>query len=556
MANGETSIPAARAPVPSTDQRGPNLRWELTGAGLESFSLQQRPLPRPGPDQLLVRIDACGICFSDIKILRLGPDHPRLQGRDLTRQPVVMGHEAAMTVLEVGEERQDDYRPGQRFLIQADILYRGEGLAFGYKLEGGYSQYQLITREVLDGDEGCYLLPIAENVGCSQAGLAEPWACVEAAYAFAPRIGPDPEGKLLIVSAEGMEGMPEDQVWPKDIPEGHQFMIDGRVAIAPKIIGDQGPYTDALFWGLPSQEIVDVVTECLEKNAVIRWERIPPGATRMLDVGRIHYEGHWHVGSRDGTAEDAYAWRRTAEITPGGLAWFIGAGGPLGQMQLERTFSLLQPPGQVVVSQRSGPRFDNLREKFEPLARERGVEFTLLDARALGDDVYEEAMNITGGRGFDDIVIVVPDVEVMSKAMACAADGGGVDLFAGIAVGGKAEIPVDRLAHGVRMWGTTGSKISDLRSIVAKVEAGELDTDSVVAAVGGIHAVREGLEAVRDGRFLGKTVIYPQLEKLPLTTVDDLAAQHPSLRERLTRGRYWNRAAEAEMLRIFRSGVK
>src|SRR6478672_9289486 len=100
-------------------------RWELSGAGLENLSLEERPVRRPGPDELLVRIDACGICFSDIKILNLGPNHPRLLGRDLTQDPVVMGHEAAMTVVEVGEQLCDQFTAGQRFLIQADVYYQG-----------------------------------------------------------------------------------------------------------------------------------------------------------------------------------------------------------------------------------------------------------------------------------------------------------------------------------------------------------------------------------------------------------------------------------------------
>src|SRR5579864_2415273 len=65
-------------------------RWELRGAGLENLALAERETPRPGPGELLVRVDACGICFSDIKILTQGGSHARLVGRDLGRDPVVM----------------------------------------------------------------------------------------------------------------------------------------------------------------------------------------------------------------------------------------------------------------------------------------------------------------------------------------------------------------------------------------------------------------------------------------------------------------------------------
>ena len=111
-------------------------RWELSGAGMENLALAEREIPRPAADELLVRIDACGVCFSDIKILNLGPAHPRLQGRDLRAEPVVMGHETAMTVVEVGETLRERFRPGQRFLIQADVYFQGQGMAFGGAWDG------------------------------------------------------------------------------------------------------------------------------------------------------------------------------------------------------------------------------------------------------------------------------------------------------------------------------------------------------------------------------------------------------------------------------------
>jgi hypothetical protein len=54
---------------------------------------------------------------------------------------------------------------------------------------------------------------------------------------------------------------------------------------------------------------------------------------------------------------------------------------------------------------------------------------------------------------------------------------------------------------------------------------------------------------VREGRYLGKTVIYPHLEALPLLSVAEVAQRYPSVGEKLTDGRYWNREAEAELFR-------
>jgi hypothetical protein len=63
--------------------------WPLYGAGFENLGQDGQPIqvetPTCGPDQLLVRHDAVGLCFSDTKIIKAGAAHPRLLNR---------GHEA------------------------------------------------------------------------------------------------------------------------------------------------------------------------------------------------------------------------------------------------------------------------------------------------------------------------------------------------------------------------------------------------------------------------------------------------------------------------------
>lgn len=47
---------------------------------------------------MLVRHDACGLCFSDVKVIRAVERRPRIY-RDM--QPVVLGHEVSLTVVGV-----------------------------------------------------------------------------------------------------------------------------------------------------------------------------------------------------------------------------------------------------------------------------------------------------------------------------------------------------------------------------------------------------------------------------------------------------------------------
>ncbi len=539
---------------------GRQRRWELTGAGLNNLDLVEREIPRPSADELLVRIDACGVCFSDIKILNLGPNHPRLQGRDLSVDPVVMGHETAMTVLEVGSKWADRFRPGQRFLIQADVYYQGEGMAFGYRLPGGYSQYQLITHPILEGDEGCYLLPVSEGVSHAQAALCEPWACVEASYRYQPRMQPRQGGDSVVflldtelvgdiaaeVRAAGNARVltPAETPWIRDparAAEGVEALLSDQPA----------GFDDVFLFGMPNPELAREATRLLKNGGVYAIQGEGSTGPLPVDVGSVHYRDHWYTGSPAG---NVLAWGRTTELSPGGVAWFIGAGGPLGQMHIQRALALPHPPSKIIISQRGGPRLEELRRRFAATASERGVELVLLDAGELGEGVYAAVREASGGRGCDDVVVIIPNAEVVARAFEALAPGGGLNIFAGVAVGTTADIDLGRVASdGVRLWGTSGSKISDLQSIVDKMETGGLPTDRVVAAVGGIEAVKQGLEAVRDGVFLGKTLIYPHCKNLPLITVADLAEKHPSIKERMLEGHYWTPEAEAELLRLYRA---
>ena len=59
---------------------GPNELWPLYGAGLENLGVDRKPIEAPmpqfGPNELLVRHDACGLCFSDTKVINLGQNIP------------------------------------------------------------------------------------------------------------------------------------------------------------------------------------------------------------------------------------------------------------------------------------------------------------------------------------------------------------------------------------------------------------------------------------------------------------------------------------------------
>jgi threonine dehydrogenase-like Zn-dependent dehydrogenase len=153
--------------------------WQLYGAGLENLKLDTLPVPEPKTDELLVRIDAVGVCASDWKMIAQGESHTRMRGCDLKNHPTVPGHEVSLTAVKIGKKLARKYKVGQRFAIQAEIYLKGENIAYGYKMRGADQQYQTIGPDVYANG---YLLPVSPKLGYAQAALAEPWACVYHAY--------------------------------------------------------------------------------------------------------------------------------------------------------------------------------------------------------------------------------------------------------------------------------------------------------------------------------------------------------------------------------------
>nr|WP_218961817.1 alcohol dehydrogenase catalytic domain-containing protein [Actinomyces ruminis] len=61
--------------------------------------LEERPVPSPDPDQVLVRIESVGVCGSDVHYYQ----HGRI-GDFVVNAPMILGHESAGTIVAVGDD--------------------------------------------------------------------------------------------------------------------------------------------------------------------------------------------------------------------------------------------------------------------------------------------------------------------------------------------------------------------------------------------------------------------------------------------------------------------
>jgi L-iditol 2-dehydrogenase len=82
------------------------------------FELQDRPRPSPGPDDVLVNIRDVGICGSDVHYY----EHGRI-GNYVVEDPLVLGHESAGEVVEVGDN-VDGFEPGDRVALEPGVPCR------------------------------------------------------------------------------------------------------------------------------------------------------------------------------------------------------------------------------------------------------------------------------------------------------------------------------------------------------------------------------------------------------------------------------------------------
>jgi threonine dehydrogenase-like Zn-dependent dehydrogenase len=560
-----------QAQVPVSER---NRLWPLYGAGFESLGRDGQPIevesPAFGPDELLVRHDAVGLCFSDTKVIRAGESHPRVHG-DMRANPVVLGHEVTMTVVGVGESLRDQYHLGDRFIMQADIFFGGVNFTYGYVLQGGLSQYNAIDQRVLNGDHGCYLIPVQPRIGYAEAALTEPWTCVTAAYRLTYRTGLKPGGTTWIIGANQRisesrytisAGFDETShpacLLLTDVPDDFAAWLRARAeALGVEILAV------ADVSSLPVEQVDDIIILDADADLI---EAASPHLAQFgilvviadeplsrkvaIDVGRVHYNRWLYVG---GPGPDiACAYSRVpvrSTLRPGGATWFVGAGGPMGRMHVQRAIEAPDGPKTILCTARSDRRLRGVESLYRADAEARGITFTCISRE--DETAYRQTLKQVGQAGFDDIVVLAPAASAIEEAAAYLAPGGVMNVFAGIPRGTMADLDLsDVTLKDIRFIGHSGLTTEDMRLTLHEVELGRLSPNRLVAAVGSLNAARDGLRAVRDGTFSGKVVIFPHIEDLPLTALPDLKDKLPSVYARLKDGCEWTVEAEAEFLRL------
>jgi len=147
--------------------------------GKKDLRLEEFELPEIKDDEILAKVVSDSLCMSSYKASSQGADHKRVP-KDVADNPVIIGHEFAGELLEVGAKWAHKFKPGDKFSIQPALYYENGPVGilsapgYSYKYIGGDATYVVIPNEVMEKD--CLLAFHGE--GFYPASLSEPLSCV------------------------------------------------------------------------------------------------------------------------------------------------------------------------------------------------------------------------------------------------------------------------------------------------------------------------------------------------------------------------------------------
>jgi L-sorbose 1-phosphate reductase len=551
--------------------------WNLYGAGLENLGRSGEPepfsIPEPNDDQLLVRIDTVSVCFSDVKILKQGGSHPKLYNRNLAVDPTRLGHEVSLTIVKVGKNLQGRYKPGQRLAVQPDIYQQGKSTAYGYTVPGGMIQFHLIGDEILKTDTGACLLPLEEGMGYAESSLLEPWGCVMAAYTQRRRLTPKKDGVMWIIGQPGdwtsytfSTGFDSPaSIILTNVPDSVKGLVASTGA---KVIERNGlaaadyeslsreltngvGFDDIVILNPTSASDVSQIARLIARRGTCNLIGTQPlDGLVQVDLGRLHYDYIAFIGTNSTDIAASYGEARNrCELRPGGSTLFLGAGGPMGQMHVQRALELPNGPKLVVATEISDERLQTLSNMFTPLAQKNGRKLLFFNPNSSKQPFHDFMMEATQNQGMDDVVVSVPVAALMEEGDTVMKPDGMMVLFAGVPNGTMGKVNLSNVyLSNAQYTGTSGLTIDDQASVMARRVSGTLSPGRSVAAIGGLETAAEAIESVIEGKYPGKVVIFPQIRNLPLTGLKELKDRFPEVAEKLGEDLMWTNEAEEVLI--------
>jgi L-iditol 2-dehydrogenase len=269
----------------------------------EEIVIEERPVPEPGPREVLVEVSAVGVCGSDVHYY----EHGRI-GPHVVRAPLVLGHESAGRVAAVGAEvtrhavgdrvtlepgvpcgRCRECRAG-RYNLCADVVFFATP-----PVDGAFANYVTIHEDfafalpdVLSDEAGALMEPLSVAV----------WACRKAGVSAGDRVlvtGAGPIGLLVLQVARAFGAT---RVEISDVNERRLAIAERTGATRSLRAGEDEPSeTDALIEcsGHPAALLAGIRALRPAGTAVV--VGMGPGDTAEIPLALIQNREIWLTGT-------------------------------------------------------------------------------------------------------------------------------------------------------------------------------------------------------------------------------------------------------------------
>ena len=143
--------------------------------GEQDLRLEEFELPEIKDDEILARVISDSLCQSSYKAAMQGKNHKRVPD-DVAENPVIIGHEFCGELVKIGSKWADQFKEGEKFIIQPALAYKGslDAPGYSYQYVGGDATYVIMPHEVMEMN--C-LIPFEGN-GFFAGSMTEPYSCV------------------------------------------------------------------------------------------------------------------------------------------------------------------------------------------------------------------------------------------------------------------------------------------------------------------------------------------------------------------------------------------
>ena len=323
--------------------------------GEMDLRLDEFELPEMKEDEILARVISDSLCASTFKAAKQGKAHKRVHD-DIAENPAIVGHEFCGEIVKVGAKWTEEFKAGDRFIIQPALNYKGslDALGYSYSYCGGDATYIIFPNEVMEMN--C-LIPYS-GVSFFDGSMTEPYSCVIGTFhamyhtrygSYVHHMGIREGGKMIMLAGNGPMGQAAiDYILHCDLRPSllvvlltvedaaahgvalHYFntaACEDAKAELLALTGGTG-YDDVLVF-TPVSSMVELGDELLANDGCLNFFSGPSDRNfkAQLNFYNVHYASTHIVGTSGGNTEDmkeAVAMMNEGKINPSILVSHIG----------------------------------------------------------------------------------------------------------------------------------------------------------------------------------------------------------------------------------------